>query len=305
MSQKSLSALIILAFILVCTPVWAQLDDPGKSFPLSRDGAETDEDSETAIEELEIWTPQIKQGDFAVSLMVGYLDLNKTILSHDQIIYKWIREEVLWGDVDMKGTTSFNTSVRAGYNVTQWLCIEGLGGFSVGDCSTTAENRGGRSNEINSSPYATEPALGEFDLENRSLLTIQAGLNAVVYPLNFTGDAEGRFHPYVSGSVGRMWFSMNSNYSDEPTADMSYTLGGGMRFLVDKVVSIRFEMNMNRTTVTFDPRENFEEFEEGTLLIPLEEYPFIDDALQVTRVKEFGSQSNTFIGYSLGVQITF
>jgi len=304
MSHKSLSALIILATILVCTPVWAQLDETDKTFPLSSDSVAGDENFADE-EEIEIWTPQVKSGDFAFSVLVGFLDLNHTLMTHDQIIYKWVKEEVLWGDVDLKGANAFNTSLRAGYNVTQWLCFEGLGGFSIGDCSTTAENRGGRPNEIGSVPYTLEPALGEFDLENRSLLTIQAGLNAIIYPLNISGDGGGRFHPYISGSLGRMWYSMNSNYSDEMTSDMNYTFGGGLRFLVDKVVSIRLEVIMNHSTVQFVPREYFEEFDEGTQLIPLDEFPMVDGALDVNNVEEFESHSLNSLGWSLGAQVTF
>lgn len=305
MSHKSLSALIILAFILVCTPVWAQLDVTDKTFPLARDGEADEETLETDLEELEVWEPGISKGDFGVSAMFGFLDLNKTLMSHEQIIYKWVQTEVLWGDVEVIGANAFSPSVRAGYNFTQWFCLEALGGFSLGDYKTTAVNRGGRSNEAESAPYPFEPALGEFDTEQRSLLTLQAALNAVIYPFNISGDGKGRFHPYVSASVGRMWYSMNSNYSDELTGAMAYTAGGGIRFLVDKSISIRFEMIMNHNSVQFAPRDYFEEFNEGTQLVGIDEFPMVDGSLEVGKVEEYGSQTNTSMGWSVGVQMTF
>ncbi len=307
MSHKSLSALIILAFVFVCTPVWAQLDETDKSFPLTHDSAVGDEEKEQDAPEteLKIWVPQVAKGDVGVSIMFGFLDLNKTILSHDQIIYKWVPKEVMWGDVDINGANAFNTSLRVGYNITSWFCLEGLGGFSVGDCSSTVVNRHGRSNEPNSVPYPYEPALGEYDEENRSLLTIQTALNAVIYPFNIGGDGKGRFHPYATAGMGLMWYSMNSNYSDEQTSDMAFTLGGGLRFLVDEVVSIKFEMLLNHNTVKFVPREYFEEFDEGETLVTIDEFPMVDGALSVSKVTEYESKSNTSLGWSIGVQLSF
>jgi hypothetical protein len=316
MSPKSLFALLLLALIVIGAPLAAQeptqeADQPEppqkektQAFRLSR--GTTSAEEELALEaDVEIWEPRIESGSIEVSFAFGFLGLSKTLWEHDQIIYKYTTDATYWGDVKIKGESAFNPVFRLGYNVTDWFSIEGIGGLSISEYSSNIENRRTRENKPGA-PVFENPPLGEFDAERRSLITIQAGLNAVLYPLSLMDDAEGRFHPYVTAGGGAMWYNMNSNYMDKTAMSPDFNFGGGIRLLADRNISVRFEILMHMNKVQFDPAENFLVLNEGTTLIPINEYPIQPDGSFVEQpVKEYSSQTLSLLNYSIGVHGSF
>ncbi len=307
MSRKSMVALFIMAFVLICIPAFAQQDavQQEKSFKLLRGSGSAGADLDISEEEDEVWIPAIEKGTIEVSFAMGMLGLSTTLLENEQIIYKYNDEATYWGDVKLNGANAFNPMMRIGYNVSTWLCLEAVGAFSFSEYKSTAENRHFQSNEPGSGVSPETPPLGEFDLETRSLLTANAGVNAVVYFLNLDGDGSGRLQPYATAGVSNMWFSMNSNYVDDVATTVDFNFGGGIRLLADRNISIRLEAIYHVNSVEFTPSKYFTELNEGTVKVPLEEFPIINGETHRQNVEEFSSNPLGGLGISIGLQGSF
>lgn len=306
MSSKSLVVLIAALVCLVAGPVLAQTAEPEPeqetgdtpTFRLQRDSSTAAAELELADEEsFHRWVPAIKQGTIEFSFALGFLNLNTTLLQHDQIVYKYTQEDTYFGDVEIKGKSAFNPVLRGGINISRWFALEAQGGLSFGDYEATIENRVKQKNEAGA-PLIDAGPLGEFDAEKRSLLTGQLGINAVVYPLNIKTERLGRFHPYVTGGVGGFWYSMNSNYVDGPASSFDTNVGLGFRVLGDRNISVRFEALMHFHTLEWDPPVYFTERDENTVQVPLEN----SSREQITK---YESNSMALMNWSIGVQGTF
>ena len=314
MSQKSVSALIILLMITVCTVSLAQDSDPQDApppeepqptFQLLRDSSSALDELDIEDEEMEVWVPKIPTGRVEVSFAFGFLDFNKILWEHDQIIYKYTTDATFWGDVKIKGESAFNPLLRLGYSLTDWIALEGIAGLAITEYNSTITNRRSRENKP-LAPIVDDPPLGEFDAEKRSLLTLQASLNAVLYPLSIFGDGEGKMHPFLTGGVGKMWYEMNSNYFDGATGTNDVNFGGGLRILVDRNISVRFEVIAHMNEIQFTPAENFTTRNEGTVVVPLDEFPMNPDgSVNQQPVTEYSAQSLTLLNWSIGVQGSF
>jgi len=240
-----------------------------------------------------------------VSFALGATSLGSTLIQHDSMIYKYTEDATFWGDIKLKGSTAFTPVARIGYNVSPWLNIEAVGSVGFADYTSTADNRVRLSNETDSSPDTQEPSLGEFDLEARSLFTANMGVNASIYFLNLDGNGEGRWHPYATGGISNMWYSINSNYVDDPATAIDFNLGGGLRILADKNISIRIEALFHFNSVQFTPSDEFTSLNEGTISIPLDEFISQESGLVQKRITEFSSQSIGALGISIGMQGSF
>jgi len=306
MSHKFVVALLLMALVLVCLPALAQ--DSGqkedKTFKLLRGSGSAESELELDQEAEEIWEPALESGSIEVSFSLGFLSMNKTILAHDQIIYKYNQEATYWGDMEITGKSAFNPALRLGYTLTPWISVEAVGGLFFADYTSSLTNRHRRPNEANAPVDFDEPALGEFDAEARSLAGGNASVNAVFYPLNLKGG-EGRMHPFLTGGLGRMWYTLNSNYVDEGAGSNDLSYGGGFRYLFDKNISLRLEFIFHSNTVQFTPAEYFTVLDAGTTQVPLNEYPFEDGRYVERVVTEFQSESITTFNWSIGVQGTF
>lgn len=314
MSHKSVSALIILMMITVCTPLFAQdtepqdvppPEPPQKTFDLLRDSSSATDELDIEDEELEVWVPEIRSGTIEVSFAFGFLDFNQVLWEHDQIIYKYTTDATYWGDVAIKGESAFNPLLRLGYNLTNWISFEAIGGVAITEYTSTITNRRYRENKPDAI-IEDNPPLGEYDAENRSLLTLQASLNAVLYPLSFANDGQGKWHPYLTAGVGKMWYEMNSNYFEGTSGAPDFNFGAGVRLLVDKNISVRFEVIAHKNTVEFTPAPYFTTLDEGTVVVPLNEYPMNEDgSVNEQVVTEYEPQSLTLLNWSIGVQGSF
>lgn len=305
MSHKFVAALILMALVLVCLPVLAQ--DSAKeeeTFRLLRGAGSAESELELEDEAEEIWMPAIESGNIEVAFSLGFLNMNKRILGHDQIIYKYNQEATFWGDMEIDGKTAFNPSLRVGYNLTPWISLEAVGGLFFADYTSTLTNRHRRPNEPDAPVDFEEPPLGEYDAEARSLNGGNVGINAVFYPLNMK-DGLGRSHPYLTGGVGRMWYSMNSNYVDGSPGSNDLSYGGGFRYLFDKNISLRLEILFHSNKVQWTPSEYFTILNEGTTRVPLTEYPVVDDKVVEQRVTEYESVNITTLNWSIGIQGSF
>ena len=312
MSLKSLSFLTVMA--VLCLSVAAVAQDQPQAPPREDPKQQSQEqvfrlqrDSATAAKELEFdddmlaWKPRVDQGTIEVSFALGFLNLNTTLLQADQIIYKYTQEYTYFGDVELKGESAFNPVLRLGFNWSRWFALEGIGGLSFCDYTSTIENRKRQKNEPNA-PIEDDPPLGEFDAETRSLLTGQASLNAVIYPFNISQRVTTRFHPYLTLGIEYMWYNMNSNYVEGTAGSPGGNFGAGIRLLADENVSVRFEVLYHRNDLQWTPSEYFTEQDEGTLQIPLEEWPEGGTRKPVT---EYDSNPMNLLNWSIGVQGSF
>jgi len=205
----------------------------------------------------------------------------------------------------IKGQNAFNPTLRLGYNLTSWLCVEAVGAFSFSEYTSTMENRHSKKNEQGST-VVDDPAMGEFDLEVRSMLTANAGVNATVYFLNLDGDGSGRLQPYATGGLSNMWYSMNSNYTNDSATSIDFNIGGGVRLLADRNISIRLEAVYHFNTLEFTPASHFTALDEGTVQVPLYEFPTDDEGVIIRdSVEEFSSTTMGSLGVSIGLQGSF
>ena len=274
----------------------AQAQEQGKNFDLVHDTGATGADAITE-DDIELsFEPHIEAGKIEVSMTIGFLNLNQTLLQHDSIIYKIGEDNLFWGDVDMVGEGAFNPVLHLGYTLTSWFTIEGTFGISFSEYLADITNRFNM--DLRTGMTFPDPALGEFDAEHRSLVTMNVGVNALWYPLNM-GDRVGRFNPYLQGGFSRMTYDMNSNYTDGPVSTINTALGGGIRFIADELISIRLDVTLNFNRLEFTPSRYFETFAEDTIKIPLITLP---DGQQVT---EFEAQDMMILSWGLGFFASF
>ena len=115
MSAKVVFALIVAVVLLPGGALQAQTEEPEepKTFRLQRDSSTAEAELELEGVELSFhrWVPAVKQGTLEVSFGLGFLNLNTTLLRHDQIIYKYTQENTYFGDVELKGETSLPITV--------------------------------------------------------------------------------------------------------------------------------------------------------------------------------------------------
>ncbi len=307
MSVKTVVALLILVFVLGFGPANAQQESQQEepTFKLLRDSGNADQDLEIGEDEDEFWTPGIQKGTVEISFALGMLNMKNTLLEHDQIIYKYTEQATYWGDTKLEGQGAFQPMIRIGYNLSPWLCLESVTSVSFSEYTASVENRHRRSNEPGSAVDFEEPDLKEFDAENRSLLTINAGINASLYFLNLDGDGSGRWQPYATGGISNMWYSINSNYVDETASTLDFNIGGGLRLLADRNISLRIEALFHFNSLEFTPSDRFSELNEGTVKVPLDEFPIIDDEQTQNNVEKFSSNSIGSLGISVGLQGSF
>ena len=319
MSRNSVTTLIIFLMITVANSLFAQDTEPQKtepqetapvekpqsSFQLLRDSSSAANELDFKDEEAELWVPGLESGTIELSFGFGFLDFNKILWEHDQIIYKYTTDATSWGDVKIKGESAFNPVLRLGYNITRWFSLEAIGGVAIAEYNSTITNRRTRENKPNA-PIVDNPPLGEFDAEKRSLLTLQASLNAVIYPLAIGGDGSGKLHPFLTAGAGKMWYEMNSNYFDEISGANDFNFGGGVRLLADKNISIRFEVIAHFNEIEFTPAPYFTTLDEGTVVVPLNEYPQQEDgSVDEQVVTKYGTQTLSLLNWSIGIHGSF
>jgi hypothetical protein len=308
MSVKTVAVLFVLGLAIAAVPSLAQDNDTVKTFKLLRDSDSAADELDLEAEEKISWERRIKGRDLEFSFALGFLDLNSTLLSHDQIIYKYTTEYTYWGDIELTGQSAFAPMLRLGHSVNNWLSFEGIACLSFSEYTAQITNAKSRKNETNA-PVEDNFSIGEFDAEHRSLITFLGGGSLLLYPLNVAGDGNGLFngllHPYVSGGFGRMWYDMNSQYSAGPVSTNNLSFGAGIRLLGDEQISLRFEVLYHMNTVEFEPPEYFQILDEGTTRILLEDHIEIDGQRVDQIVETFEPNDISSLNWTIGVQATF
>jgi hypothetical protein len=297
MSEFSRVALLCTALSLLAGATVAQIDDD-KVFNLS-----TSETVETKVDSVAVvkhYEPRIEPGKFEVSLTLGFLGLSKTLLQHDQIIYKATSELFYYGDVTLKGDPAFTPFLHLGYNINEYLAVEAHLGMAFSEYNSTIENAHSVNPEGGLPSDVTE--IGQYDPEHRSVLGIFTNLNAVLYPLNFRNEGKGRWHPYLTAGVGRAQYDMDSNYTDSAASSLNTSFGGGLRFIADDMISVRFEILQMFHDIQFSPAEYFDTRDDGTVRVPV--YEFAPSG-SYSQVESYKSQSLGSLAWSFGITASF
>jgi hypothetical protein len=302
--------LLVLGFCLLAfAAVGAGAQEPPTTEPtfnLRHTSVEEQQAAQIAEEIQQVeYEPIIDERTLEASVTLGLWVLDKTLLQHDNIIYKYTKEDTYYGDVAIQGQSAFNPQLRLNYNLFPWFSLEPVFGFSVSEYTATVGRPRSLSNQaIGSGDDALEdvPGIGEYDAENRSIITLSTGLNAIFYPHDYGNFAKGRWHPYVQGGFTRTWLSINSNYTDESASAWDLNGGGGIRLVADKLISVRFEVLYHHMTVDFAPRQWFRELDEGETRIPIFEYIEGTGPRQVT---DFAQQTLNTMSWALGFTANF
>lgn len=296
-------AVPLLIVLVTASAGWAQADEK-ESFNLARTAQDTTQQFDEALE-VPVYEPALETGKWELTFSVGFLNLDKTLLGHDQIIYKYTEAATYWGDVALVGESAFNPIVRINYNLQSWFALEGFFGLSTSEYSSQITNRSSRPNEEGAPIDPEEPELTEFDGERRSCITLNVGANALLYPLDFD-DGKGRWHPYIIGGASRFWMNLNSNYTDDPSRSWMLSGGLGIRFVSDDLISVRFEILYNITTLQFTPADYFDTLNEGTVQVPIVEFvENPDGTVTEQKVTEYQSQDLNTPSWALGFVASF
>ncbi len=299
MSQKLFFALSLCALLLGAAAVSAQTEE--KTFDLLH-GKEVEQEYQIE-DDGPAYEPILEEDRFEVSIALGYMGLaGQTLFQQDRIIYKYTDEFSYYGDVVIEGESAFNPTVSLNYNFSPWFAIEPTMGISFSEYVAKVDNRFGIANNPDDDTVIMDPELGEFDAENRSCITMNAGVNAVFYPGDYGNFGKGHMHPYVLGGVHRSWFSLNSDYTDSMANNWTWVAGGGFRLIADDLISIRFQVTYNRTDVEFDPGDSFTKLEEGTLPIAVTSH---SPETGVQAMTSYQSNTVSSINWALGITANF
>lgn len=289
-------------FLMGQCAVFAQdSESEEKTFDLKHQtGLRIEEDVEDETEIL----IQIPERKLEISFTLGFLALDKVLFEHQDIIYKYTPEYTYIGDVALQGQSAFNPMLRMDYNLSTWFSIEPVFGLSVSEYLATISNPERLSNSTSESTTGvpeTVDEIGEFDAENRSCISVHVGANVLLYPHNYGNFGRGHWHPYLIGGLHRTWLSLNSNYIDDATKMWVFNGGGGIRYVADDMISVRFEISYNHLVLDFDPAASFIELDEGTTKIPV--YEFRNGSLE--KIEDFDNTTLNSISWALGFTANF
>jgi hypothetical protein len=288
---------LLLTLILGSTVVWAQPQEPAKAKEKEKEKTyKLQHPSSTLVKEKEEAEQQA-----AKAYIPGFQDLNTTLLQGNQLVYKYTDSDTYWGDIRLQGQSAFNPILSLDYTLNSWLAIEPHFSISFSEYNATITNRHFRPNDDPEAPIEDNPPLEEFDAERRSVVTWHLGLNGIVYPFNLDGNGEGRLQPFLLGGTQRSYFDLNSNYTGDTSASWTYRLGGGIRYVADELISMRFQVTMDTTTIHFLPSSKWLELNEGTLQIPV--YKVVNG--QYVLLDNFAKQRLSTLTWGLGFIASF
>lgn len=288
----------LIALLVGSTASAQQSDDQQKVFNLViGEKAEAEEAEEEAVA-TERHVPAIEAGALDLTLTLGFFYMNENFLELRNTIYRETEEHLYYGDIVLTNETGFNPILRLGYTLTSWFGLEAQTGvtFSEYQGSITAPRRVNPSLET---LLVEDATLGEFDAERRSAFTWISNLNALWYPLNMDGDGRGRLHPYLTGGVGYALYNIDSNYTDDAATALDLNAGVGLKFIADRMISLRAELVYHRHDIRFEPAQYFDERDAGTRLTPIYEF---DEVGAFSEVTEFAEK--TLGGMTLQVGFT-
>lgn len=301
MAKQILVVLVALA-LLALAPLAVAQDQPEpeeKVFNLIV-GSEAAEEIEEDVEEGPAFEPAIEAGRWHFGLTLGYGGTSGTLFEHDNIIYKINDEAAFYGDVEIKGQSAFNPTLRLSYNLTSWLALETSLGLNFAEYEASISDPYSIDLQSNDSPSPAE--LGEFDPEHRSVLAALANVNVLYFPFNMDDEGKGRWHPYLTGGLGYASYSIDSDYTDEGAGSFNVNGGLGLMLVADDLVTMRAEVLYEVHTIGFEPGEFFQERDSGTWKVPI--YEFTDFG-QFAPVEEYSSNTLSFLTWQLGFMIGF
>ena len=305
--RRMLCTLFLCLIASGTATVFAQAaDETEKSYNLMHTTIEEQEAQRQEEENIQVYEPVIPERNLEVTLTLGFWQLEKVLLQHDDIIYKYSSEYTYFGDVALNGASAFHPELRLNYNLLPWFAVEPVVGFSVSEYTASITDPRMLSNqafgEDEEQTLITVDEIGEFDAENRSCITMSTGCNAVFYPLDYGNFGKGRWHPFVQGGIHRTWVFLNSDYTSDAATMWDTSFGGGVRFIADDLVSVRLEVMYHTLTAHFTPDHSFVERDESTTVVPLTYWKDGDGQVDVA---DFADRSLNSLSWAVGFTADF
>lgn len=306
---RRLIVALVCALLCIAVAVQAQDTDPagqapdqpeGPTFNLKPTASSTESVSE--LDEEDAYEPIMPERNLETTVTLGFWDLATTLVSHDNLIYKYTDEDTYFGNVVLEGESAFHPQLRVSYNLYPWFTLEPFFDLSVSEYQSTIRDPHSLTNSTEGGELTPVEELGEYDREKRSNITLGGGVNAMFFPYDYGNFGKGRWHPYVIGGISKVWMSINSDYVDDSAVMTRYSGGAGFRLIADDMVSVRFEMMYHHAKFQFDPASSYITLDEGTRVIPV--YEYIPGEGQ-TVVEEFGEQTLNSMSWALGFTATF
>jgi hypothetical protein len=297
--------LFLLICVLVASTTLAVAETEEKNFNLLHTTLEEQAAQRQEVQAEEIdYDPIVTERSLETTLTLGYWMIDKVLLQHENLIYKYTDENTYFGDVTIKGQSAFNPQLHLNYNLFPWFSLESVLGISVSEYLASIRHPRALANTTSGEEGALVDveSIGEFDAENRSCITMSTGLNGIFYPSDYGNFGRGRWHPFVTGGVQRTWVSLNSDYIDDMATAWDLQGGLGVRYVADDMISIRFEILYHHMTLDFTPSTEFLSLDEDTRKIPVYEYI---DGSGTREVTDFAAQTLNTMSWALGFTATF
>jgi len=275
-----------------------------KTYNLLHTSLEEQEAIRAEEEAIPVYEPVIPERNVELTLTLGFWQLDKKLLSAENIIYKYTDQNTFYGDVILSGSSAFHPQLRLNYNLMPWFSVEPVIGFSVSEYIASIDNATYLDNQAFGEDNPPEPVeeIGEFDAENRSCITLSTGMNAVFYPRDYGNFGKGRWHPFIQGGAHHTWMHLNSDYTDTPATMWDLSGGVGVRFIADDLISVRLEVMYHHMTVDFEPGDVFVTRDEGNTDVPITRYVYGEGAVQVT---DFDSHTLDTFSWAVGFTADF
>ncbi len=189
----------------------------------------------------------IEPNSWEISLYFGNLNYDQVLLTTPGIILDVEDpQDILYGDSELSGETSFSPQMRVGRSFGRHLALEAAFGFSIGDFVQTATNF------VTWRDPNSDNDLTDVESEKGSYFVYMHELAGVYYP-----RGKGRLQPYLIGSLGQNFWQLDSNYVDGIANSLVYSYGAGLRVVGDDLYSFRLEVRRYSTTIQHQVNDVF------------------------------------------------
>lgn len=189
----------------------------------------------------------IEPNSWEISLYFGNMNYDQVLLTTPRIVLDVEDpQDMLYGDSELNGETSFSPQIRVGRTFGRHLALEAAFGFTIGDFLQTATNF------ENWRDPNSQNELSEVESEKGSFFVYTQELAAVYYP-----RGKGRLQPYLIGSIGQNFWELDSNYVDGISDALLYSYGAGLRIIGDDLYSFRLEVRRYSSSVQHDVNDIF------------------------------------------------
>lgn len=184
------------------------------------------------------------EGDkWEAGLLVGYLDLNHTLMGADNVIIDIeTPDDLLFGNMKMEGDLGFTPKLMLNRSFGNHFVLENSLSFAFGSFSQKLSS--GTQAWINPT---SENTLTENEIESGSYFALIQDHSLTWFP-----RGEGRILPFGSVGAGTHWYELDSDYvAGGLHGGFGFSYGVGVRVVGDDLYSLRIEVRRYHSQVEF------------------------------------------------------